>query len=66
MCKQKVGRVKSAKLSFSKVLGSDCSQPWVRVGPAKPEGRPCRRNLHVLLAHVTCPFSFSPPRYIAV
>lgn len=40
MCKQKVGRVKSAKLSFSKVLGSDCSQLWVRDGPAKPEGRP--------------------------
>lgn len=36
MCKQKVGRVKSAKFSFSKVLCGDCSQLWARPGPAKP------------------------------
>lgn len=39
MCKQKVGRVKSAKLSFSKVLGSDCSQPWVRAWSCKAGGK---------------------------
>lgn len=47
MCKQKVGRVKSAKFSFSKVLCGDCGQLWARPVLQSQEGRP-QGDLRVL------------------